>query len=49
MSDDLRLTVWKFAHNTLIHPLLGLCGPWHGPRWLLNAHDWTAERCKGHG
>ena len=40
---------WKFVHNTLIHPALGLCGPWNGPGWLLAAHDWTAERCRGAG
>ena len=40
---------WKFVHNTLIHPALGLCGPWHGPGRLLAAPDWTAERCRGAG
>ena len=49
MSELLAFTWWKFVHNSVVHPLLGLTGPWPGPRWLLSAHDWTAERCQGHG
>lgn len=47
--DDMTLDFyfWKFVHNALIHPLLAF--PWEGPQWLLDAHDWTAERCKGAG
>lgn len=37
---------WKFVHNMLIHPFLGL--PFE-PKWAQRAHDWTALRCKGGG
>lgn len=48
MSEkSLNFYFWKFVHNALIHPLLSF--PWEGPRWLENAHDWTALRCKGAG
>lgn len=43
----LKFCFWKFVHNALIHPLLAF--PWEGPRWLLKAHDWTAQKCKGAG
>lgn len=46
MKRDWRWYCWKFVHNTLIHPWLGL--PYE-PAWLNRAHDWTAERCKGGG
>lgn len=47
MGERARFCFWKFVHNAVIHPLLAF--PWDGPRWLLRAHDWTAERCKGAG
>ncbi len=36
---------WKFVHNSLIHPLMGL--PCEEPQWLNDVHDWTAKRCWG--
>jgi len=46
-AERARFFFWKFVHNAVIHPLLAF--PWEGPGWLLRAHDWTADRCKGAG
>ncbi len=46
MRHGWRWYFWKFVHNTLIHPFLGL--PYE-PKWLQDAHDWTAKRCRGGG
>jgi hypothetical protein len=43
---DAKWYFWKFVHNTIIHPILGL--PWD-IEWANRAHDWTAERCYGGG
>lgn len=45
-EHDTSWYFWKFVHNLLIHPLLAL--PWE-PKWAQQAHDWTAQRCKGGG
>lgn len=39
-----RKRLWWFAHNALVHPVLGVAP---GCRWAWAAHDWTAERMGG--
>lgn len=32
---------WRFVHNAIIHPLIGIFGE---ARWIMFLHDWTAKK-----
>jgi hypothetical protein len=40
--------LWMFAHNCIVHPMMGLCEllTWdhYMPWWLEWAHGWTADK-----
>jgi hypothetical protein len=44
MSKSVRFLFWKFVHNAVVHPLMGM--PWEEPAWLLYAHEKTAQLCE---
>lgn len=47
MIERIEFWFWKFVHNAIIHPLLSF--PWEGPKFILDAHDWTSKHCEGAG